>query len=282
MNTNDFYAKYNGKGLDFDNVNGNQCVDVIKAWFRHILGIEPLRGNAIDYWRDIPGFERIAKNIFNAPQPNDIVIWSATPSNPYGHIGICAWSRTFDFSCFEQNFPVGSVCHFQEHNYKGVIGWLRPKIKPVQTPVKPLVGPWHASTTVVGTPIPLLAQEVLKWSSGDIILDVKTIPLDLPYNPVKDYSGYARDRFCFISCNPAPEIYKTTISNDMNTAYAIVGNDARTASYEFSHMLHKYYLAHRGSNPFIEIKDTVGNVTDSERIEKYNVLKPYLTSVILK
>ncbi len=282
MNIVDFYTKYNGKKVDADGIYPGECVDLIKIYFAEVLGIPAVRGNAIDYWRDIPGFKRITKTIFNYPQPDDIIIWNKTATNPYGHIGICAWVRTFDFSCFEQNFPTGSPCHFQDHNYKGVLGWLRPLNKPKESPVSPKTAPWRVPVTVVGTPIPSLASEVLKWSSGDIILGIKNVPMDIPYDPQKEYNVLVRDRFCIISCNPPPSIYKTTMTDDRQTVYAIAGPDAVTASYEVSHMLHKYYLAHRGANPYFDIVDTIGNVSDQERYQKYNVLKPYMDSVILK
>jgi hypothetical protein len=31
------------------------------------------------------------------------------------------------FTSFDQNWPLNSLCHFQNHNYTGVLGWLHPK-----------------------------------------------------------------------------------------------------------------------------------------------------------
>ena len=39
MNITQFFLKYNGKYLDEDGVYGAQCVDVIKAYFKEVLGI---------------------------------------------------------------------------------------------------------------------------------------------------------------------------------------------------------------------------------------------------
>lgn len=133
MNSTEFFLKYNGKYLDYDGVFGNQCVDVTKQYFDEVLGLPPFRGNAIDYWQDIPGFQRIKKNWFNYPQPGDIVVFNKNVSR-YGHIAIVNWSRRFDMGCFEQNFPIGSPCHYQERSYKNVLGWLRPLKKPVEAP----------------------------------------------------------------------------------------------------------------------------------------------------
>lgn len=276
MNQAEFFTKYNKKFLDYDNAFGAQCVDVIKAFFSEVLNVPIHRGNARDYWFSPPmGFEKIKNGMFRYPQPGDIIIWDKTPTNPYGHIGICAWSRAFDFSCFEQNNPLGSPCVFKEHNYVGVLGWLR-YVQKVQT------ASWNVPITIIGANIPGLVEQVQKWSKGTINLSINFIPMSLPYDPQKEYNVLVRDRFCIISCNPPPEIYKTTMTDDRQTVYAIAGPDALTASYEVSHMLHKYYLAHRGTNPYFDIMDTVGNVTDQERYQKYSVLKPYMDSVILK
>lgn len=125
MNTTEFFLKWNGKLLDNDGAFGAQCVDVIKQYFVEVLAMPPIQGNALDYWKDIPGLQRIKKGVTNYPKPGDIIIWDKNVS-PYGHIAIVNWVRTFDLGCFEQNFPIGSPCHYQTHTYKNVVGWLRP------------------------------------------------------------------------------------------------------------------------------------------------------------
>jgi len=265
-----FFLKYNRKHLDYDGSYGNQCVDVIKAYFEEVLHRIPLTGNAIDYWRDIPGFTRIKNSLFSYPKPGDIIIWDKTASNPYGHIAIVNWVRRFDFGCFEQNNPLNSPCHYGEHNYKGVIGWLRPMQK----------SQYAIPLTIVGAKIPGLKEEVEKWSAGFFTLDIRHVPMSLPYIPTQDYQYLVSGRYCIISCEPGPQIYKTSLTNDLNTAYAIAGSDALTASYEVSHMLHKYYLAHRGSSPYIDIEDTMGGVLDEQRYRKFEVMKPYVSVII--
>lgn len=131
MNATEFFLKYNKKKLDFDGVFGGQCVDVTKAYFKEVLNREPISGNAIDYWRDISGFERIAKTPLNRPNPGDIIVWGTKYNPIYGHIAICNWSRFFDFGAFSQNDPSGSPCGYKEYSYKNVLGWLRPTKKKV-------------------------------------------------------------------------------------------------------------------------------------------------------
>jgi len=91
MTPNEFFQKYRGKFLDFDGAFGAQCTDPIKAYFKEVLGIPPIKGNAVDYWKDIPGFLKLP---YTGPQPkpNDIIVWGKELGQ-YGHIGICNWSR---------------------------------------------------------------------------------------------------------------------------------------------------------------------------------------------
>jgi hypothetical protein len=123
MNFQDFFIKWKNKQCDTGSFPG-QCVNIVKEYFI-FLGLQPLQGDAIDYWTRPPqGFQKISKTWYNQPLPGDLTIFNY---KPVGHIAICNWSRLFDFGAFEQNFPVGSPCHFQDHpNYKNVLGWLRP------------------------------------------------------------------------------------------------------------------------------------------------------------
>lgn len=134
--------------------------------------------------------------------------------------------------------------------------------------------------TVIGYAIPGLKEEVEKWSKGFFTVDINWIPRTLAYNPNFDYTPLLQGRYCIIACDPAPEIYKTSLTNDLNTAYAIAGRDALTTAYEVSHMIHKYYLAHRGNNPYIDIEDTIGGVTDEQRYRKFEVMKPYVGIIL--
>lgn len=131
----ELFLRWNGKPCDFDGVFGFQCVDIIKQYFKDVLGLPVFSGNAIDYWVDIPGFTRIKKTWFNRPEPGDLVIFNI---KPYGHIAIVNWARMFDLGVFEQNSPIGSPCHYTDYpNYKDIIGWQRPDYLPDRTDTKP-------------------------------------------------------------------------------------------------------------------------------------------------
>jgi hypothetical protein len=66
----------------------------------------------------------------------------------YGHVAVCKEGDVNSFTSFDQNWPTNvdangnglGVCHFQGHNYNGVLGWLRPKSLP-NVPEPPVVPP---------------------------------------------------------------------------------------------------------------------------------------------
>lgn len=134
MYLQDFLNENNGKKLDFDGHYGAQCVDLFRCFNRDVLGIAQPRGvnGAKDFWANYPNdpnlynnFERIANTPDFVPQFGDIAVWG---NGTYGHIAICTGEGDVKtFESFDQNYPVGSACHYQKHNYSGFYGVLRPK-----------------------------------------------------------------------------------------------------------------------------------------------------------
>lgn len=188
MNIQEFFILWLNKFNNFDGAYGPQCVDIIKQYFKDMLGINPITGNAIDYFKEIPGFTKIAKTVDNHPLPGDIVIWDRTVS-PSGHIGICNWTTLAgQFNCFEQNWPLNSPCHFQTHtSYKGVVGWLRPDhvntgnaTRPGQ-PTHPTDQKAVMNYTCFNSDQAIMEQArqlVFKYSGGliDVVFQYQTIP----------------------------------------------------------------------------------------------------------
>lgn len=84
-----------GHVLDYDNVAGAQCVDLIKAYYA-FLGFEPHRGNARTYASEAalrPGM-RLLQGA--QPEPGDILIYTHEPN---GHVAI----YESDMVHYEQN-----------------------------------------------------------------------------------------------------------------------------------------------------------------------------------
>jgi FtsZ-binding cell division protein ZapB len=110
----------------------NQCVDLANSYIESVLGLPKIEfTNAVDF-PDKAGdkYDYIENTPTGVPERGDLVIWEGT----YGHIAIFLEGNANRFTSFDQNFPTGSPCHVQEHNYlkPKVKGWLRPKFKPVE------------------------------------------------------------------------------------------------------------------------------------------------------
>ena len=131
MSFDEFVAKYNGKGIDFDGSFGNQCVDLYRQYVKEVLNLpqSPPVPSAKDIWNTYLAahYDRIANTPSGVPQKGDIVIWG-TGIGPDGHVGVFTSGDVWRFNSFDQNFPTGTLCHVQVHNYTGVLGWLRAKV----------------------------------------------------------------------------------------------------------------------------------------------------------
>lgn len=107
-----------GSGIDFDGAYGNQCVDLIKAYYDY-LGEAAPRGNANTYsYNALPdGWQRIEGA---TPQPGDILVYTG---GAYGHVAI----YTGDNESYHQNWngayveKVTGDYRFGSMGYWGVI-----------------------------------------------------------------------------------------------------------------------------------------------------------------
>lgn len=132
MTIDQFITTYDGTYLDFDHQFGNQCVDLVATYCVQVLGHEPYYANAADWWYNYDNknwYTKIPNSPAAVPQKGDIVIWdhSSPGSGGAGHIDVWLSGDINGFIGFDQNWPVGSVCHRQGHNYNYIVGWLRPK-----------------------------------------------------------------------------------------------------------------------------------------------------------
>ena len=127
-----FIDEWNGKFIDFDYVYGNQCKDLIQKYVTECLALPPLpQGNACDMWTNYQKdlYTRYYNFPWAIPKKGDIMIWGPWVGNPYGHISIYVDGTMWNFRSFDQNFAIGSPCHYQAHSYLRpfVKGWLRKK-----------------------------------------------------------------------------------------------------------------------------------------------------------
>lgn len=131
MQFNDFINKWNNQPCDFDGWYGTQCVDLYDQYCQDVIGCPIILINgASDIWENYPleYFNRVLNTPEAVPQEGDVIIWDKTTTLPFGHVSVFISGDINSFTSFDQNWPIGSKCHYQEHNYSGVLGWLHPKI----------------------------------------------------------------------------------------------------------------------------------------------------------
>ena len=137
-----FFGKYDQKGIDFDLYYGFQCMDLYRQFVKECFGFpqSPSVSGAKDVWNTYltEYFNRITNTIEAVPIKGDIIIWGVG-AGPYGHIAVCKDGTQTEFTSFDQNWPVGSLCHFQKHNYTNVLGWLR--VKTIEDTIPPAPEP---------------------------------------------------------------------------------------------------------------------------------------------
>ena len=143
MNYDEFVNTYLGEGIDYDGAYGVQCVDLIQLYVDKVFehpGI--IYANAKDYFYKYDSigvlkenFTKISNTPDFVPQKGDIVVWGEAVGNVNGHVAIATGDGdTNQFDSYDTNWGQ-KVMHRVTHNYKGVLGVLRPddqsKINPL-------------------------------------------------------------------------------------------------------------------------------------------------------
>ena len=117
MTRQEYFEALNGQYIEMAGTSArNQCVDNANFYIRYILRL-PI----IEYTnaRDFPSkagdkYDYILNTLTNIPQEGDLIIWGG---NIYGHIAVFIEGNANRFTSFDENYPTGSPCHVQEHNY---------------------------------------------------------------------------------------------------------------------------------------------------------------------
>lgn len=103
----------------------NQCVDWINAYIRDVLNLPIIKNaDAKDFLTRASqnNFTRIPYREDRKPEKGDIVVFKGK----HGHVSIFIDGDYETFESWDQNWPTGSPVSRVFHNYKNVIGWLRP------------------------------------------------------------------------------------------------------------------------------------------------------------
>ena len=127
-----------GKGLDYDGVKGNQCVDLIKYYYAHYGVAGYARGNAIQYTSNSlpPGWTRVYSNY----QPGDIAVFKAKngcsvcTTGEYGHVGIITSIDSVGFNAVNQNYAGKSYCTQNWFHVRCLACAIRPNFTSDTTP----------------------------------------------------------------------------------------------------------------------------------------------------
>ena len=175
-----YFGKYDTKGVDYDGFYGYQCVDNYRQFCKESLNVPQSPGveGAYQIWTTYltDYFDRVESTPTNCPIKGDIVIWGQSVGQ-YGHVAIAKDGTALEFTSFDQNWPVGSLCHFQKHNYNGVLGWLRKKAPvtppPPTTPTEPPTVPQEPPTTPIPPVIPPMTDCETKLANIKITIQGK-------------------------------------------------------------------------------------------------------------
>lgn len=134
----DFIKKYSGqvKGYPNDTYYNGECLSIVKLWMKEKYGFEPPpsgSNSAYGYWTNFPSplgqyYTKEANTPDLVPQEEWISIWNTNAGNGYGHIEIVCDNKADKqyFNSFGQNWN-GKQGHITHHNYKNVVGFLKPK-----------------------------------------------------------------------------------------------------------------------------------------------------------
>ena len=134
MTLQEFVDKHNGKPVDFDGNKKFWCVDLMRQYLVDVLGLDgwyfPSAKNAKSIFLSFNGdnrFIKVVNNRWNYPQPGSIFFFG-NRWNPFddGHVCIVTGATVNNFISLDQNWPIGSLVHYQNHNYNNALGWFHP------------------------------------------------------------------------------------------------------------------------------------------------------------
>ena len=125
MTFKDWIESVNGKYIEMaGSANAqNQCVDCANSCIKNVFGQPMIEWtNAIDFPQKAGSeYDYIENSPSAVPQESDLIIFGL---GSYGHISVFVEGDINSFRSMDQNYPLGTPCHIQNHSYKNVLGWL--------------------------------------------------------------------------------------------------------------------------------------------------------------
>ena len=140
-----FIDTYLGKAVDWDGHFGAQCVDLVRQYWQEVDKIpqpEPTgTEGAIAFFNNHDNRPVQRRYLYRVeyrpgmiPPPGAVIVFSAVPTNRFGHIGICVGADEKCLDLFEQNGTANSRAKAEGRkqkgafigrwNYNRVLGWL--------------------------------------------------------------------------------------------------------------------------------------------------------------
>ncbi|MBQ8966210.1 CHAP domain-containing protein [Ruminococcus sp.] len=135
MTFDEYFAARVGKKIDYDGNYGVQCFDLANDYAVKVVGGKQFIGmGAYEIYTNFANqpahelYERIPNTPDFVPKKGDIMVWGTTLGK-WGHVAVCngkgdtTWFESYDQNWTGRNEGVTLV----RHNYKSVLGVLRPK-----------------------------------------------------------------------------------------------------------------------------------------------------------
>ena len=195
MTLDEFVKKYTGKRLE---VAGSanaiyQCTDLVNGYIRDVLGLPIIEWtNAIDFPKKAGDkYEWIANTPTGVPQKGDLIVFNI---GKYGHVSIFIDGDVNLFYSFDQNYPIRSSCHMQTHNYKNIVGWLRPKTQSNLTACL-------KAFTEVRTQLDKQGEEIIKLKSKNAKLVESERRWQTKLETVNDEIGKIQEQYSLLDEN---------------------------------------------------------------------------------
>ena len=136
MTLDEFVKKYSGTKVDYDGQYGYQCVDLFRQYCADVLNI-PHTGAVVGAAELYTKYEALPleQKYFNriaydgtVPQAGDVVIFSATASNAYGHVAIVLSADDKELTVFEQDGFKQDGAHIGTWKHERILGFLRKRV----------------------------------------------------------------------------------------------------------------------------------------------------------
>jgi hypothetical protein len=134
MTLENFFDATHGKKVDFDKAYGAQCVDLFRQYnadvfgFPHTGSVEGAKDLFLKYDalpEEKKRYEKIAYKAGATPQSGDVMIWDASATNKYGHVGIALFSGQKLAVVYEQDGFKQDGAKVTVRSFERCLGWLR-------------------------------------------------------------------------------------------------------------------------------------------------------------